>query len=94
MANENKNNNMMAAVTGVIVGAGAVIASAVALSDRHGKQRANDVLGKVRTKLNGYIKSVQTTGNVADKQISKSAKVATSKVNKITKAIKKEVKNI
>lgn len=89
-----ENRNMLAAVTGVIVGAGAVIAGAVALSDRHGKQRANDVLGKVKNKLNSYIKNVQTASDDTDKFISKTAKVATKKINQATKAVKKEVKNI
>jgi len=64
-----------AAVAGVVVGAGAVIAGAVALNDKKNKQKVSDLIGKAKDMVKGYgtksIKSVEKVTKLAKKGVKK-----------------------
>ncbi|MBP9669797.1 hypothetical protein KBD75_00135 [Candidatus Woesebacteria bacterium] len=93
MVNENKSN-VFAAVAGVVVGAGAVIAGAVALADKKNQDKVKEVLSKGKEVVKDYVKTankqVDKGRNVAKAVASKAVKTA----EKATKAAKQEVRKI
>ena len=82
MVHENKSN-VIAAALGVVVGAGAVIAGAVAMNDQKNRKKVNGVLLKAKEMVKGYANDVEDQ----EAKVIKSAKL-------VTKAAKKEVKKL
>lgn len=72
MVNENKNK-VFAAVAGAVVGAGAVLAGAIAMSDKANQRKVKNVLSKAKGILKGYgeeaIKSAELTTSKAKKGV-------------------------
>lgn len=104
MGNENKKN-LFAAVAGVVVGAGAVIAGAVALSDKKNQKKVKDALARGKKMVSSYIERVNDETGQAEKiveskvsQGKKTVKQVAGKIigsaEKVTKAVKQQVKKI
>lgn len=68
MVNENKNK-LYSAVAGAVVGAGVVIAGAIAMSDKKNQKKVNDVLTKTKTLVKDYSRDVQKRMNVAKNDV-------------------------
>lgn len=73
----------LAAVAGVVVGAGAVIASMIALKDRKNRQKLKDVVSAAKEQAID-----------AKENIKRGMGKAISKAEKVTKSAKQEVKNL
>lgn len=93
MVNENKSN-VFAAVAGAVVGAGAVIAGAVAMNDKNNQRKVNDVLQKAKVVVNGYVDQVEDQKEKGKKDIKNVANKAINTAEQVTKAVKKEVKKL
>ena len=104
MVNENKKN-LFAAVAGVVVGAGAVIAGAVALSDKKnqnkvsaaiakGQKMAKDYVNKVNQRVDKTEQVVESKVEQGKNTIKKVAGKAIKSAEKATKAAKQEVRKI
>jgi len=85
MVNENKNN-VMAAVAGVVVGAGAVLAGAVALADKKNQKKVAEVIAKGQSLARNYAHDVN------EKVSTTEAKA--KKLVKVVKTAEKGVKNL
>lgn len=96
MVSENKSN-MFAAVAGVVVGAGAAIAGAIALSDKKNKRKIEEVIAKGQTIARNYARDVNEKANdtreIAEKTVSDSKTKAKNLV-KVVKTAVKGVKNV
>lgn len=79
MTTTNSKKNAFAAVAGAVVGAGVVLAGAVALADKKNMSRVNNFLDK-------------TKDMIGDKK--SEVEVKAKKLSKIAKNTKREVKNI
>lgn len=66
-------NTVIAAVAGVVVGAGVAIAGAVALSDKKNRDKVEGVINKAKDKTNSFVKNVQSKvqGKKAEMDIKK-----------------------
>ena len=104
MVNENKSN-VFAAVAGVVVGAGAVIAGAVALSDKKnqnkvsaaiakGQKIAKDYVNKVNQRVDKTEQVVESKVEQGKNTIKKVAGKVIKSAEKATKAAKQEVRKI
>lgn len=104
MVNENKSN-VFAAVAGVVVGAGAVIAGAVALADKKNQNKVSAAIAKGQKIAKDYVNKVNHQADeagelVEDKvangreAVKKVANKAIKSAEKATKAAKQEVRKI
>lgn len=96
MGNEGKGK-IFAAVAGMIVGAGAAIAGAKALSDRKNQKKIGEVIEKGRSMARNYVadlnNKVEETQEVAEKTVDEGIKKA-KKLIKVVKTAEKGVKNL
>jgi uncharacterized membrane-anchored protein YhcB (DUF1043 family) len=101
---ENKKS-VFAAVAGVVVGAGAVIAGAIALSDKKNQKKVKDVLAKGKKLVGSYIERVheeaEQTGEIAESNVMQGKKAVkhvarklVTSAEKVTKAAKKQIQKI
>ncbi len=104
MVNENKKN-LFAAVAGVVVGAGAVIAGAVALSDKKNQKKVSEALAKGKKIVKEYVSKANQQADEASelvegkiaggkKAVKKVASNVIKTAEKATKAAKQEVRKI
>jgi hypothetical protein len=104
MVNENKKS-VFAAVAGVVVGVGAVIAGVVALSDKKNQKKVSEVIMKGKKLVSSYIERVtqvtdeteKTVGGkiiTGEKAVKKAATKAIASAEKATKAAKRIIKKI
>lgn len=93
MASGNKKS-VLAAVAGAVVGAGAVIASVIAMKDKGNQKKVKELLTSAKATVQGY--KNEATNQVAEskKNIKKMANQAIEKAEKVTKSAKKELKKI
>jgi len=66
MVNENNKNQVFAAVAGAVVGAGAVIAGAIAMNDKANQKKVADIVKNVANKV---IKSAEQATKSAKKEV-------------------------
>lgn len=90
----NKKSRALAAVAGVVVGAGAVIASVIALKDRKNRQKVKDLVASAKDLVTGYQKDASDQVEDTKENINKMASKAIDKAEKVTKSAKKEVRNL
>ena len=83
MVHETKKK-LFAAVAGVVVGAGAVIAGAVALADKKNQDKVSKIIAKGQQVVKRYV-------NTANKQVDKAEKVVAENINKGRKTAKSVV---
>jgi gas vesicle protein len=104
MVNENKKS-MFAAVAGVVVGAGAVIAGAVALSDKNNQKKVREALAKGKKMVKEYVnkanEQADEAGELVEDKIAGGKQAVKTVANKViksaekaTKAAKQEVRKI
>ena len=93
MVNENKKK-VFAAVAGAVVGAGAVLAGAIAMSNKTNQKKVGEVLTKAKGVLKGYGEEVREQKVKSKENIKKVANKAIKSAELVTKAAKKEVKKI
>lgn len=93
MMNGNKKK-VLAAVAGAVVGAGAVIASVIAMKDKGNQKKVKELITSAKSAFQGY--KNEATNQVAESKenIKKVANQAINKAEKVTKSAKKEVKKI
>lgn len=94
MVNENKKNQVYAAVAGIVVGAGAAIAGAVALSDKKNQKKVNEVLSKAKGMIKEYSNNVEEQKAKGKEDVKNVANKVIKSAEQVTKAGKKEVKNL
>lgn len=82
MESGNKKH-VLAAVAGVVVGAGAVIASVIALKDRNNRQKLKDVVSTAKERA-----------TEAKENIKRGMGKAIAKAEKVTKSVEQEVNNL
>jgi len=83
-------NPLVAAVTGVVVGAGMAVAGAVAMADKKNQARVKDMAQDVKVKAENIVKDVQ--GKVQNKKSEVENKA--KKLENIAKNTAKDVKKI
>lgn len=77
---------VIAAVTGVVVGAGVAVAGAVALSDKKNREKIKHVFTDVKNQAVGYIDGLQKK--------TQNEKGKVKKIVKIVNKAKKEIKSV
>lgn len=87
-------NPLGAILTGAVVGAGAVIAGAVALSDKGNRKTINDAFSKAKSRMDGYLGNVQKETNKEKTKMKKVANKVINSAEKVTVKAKQEVKKI
>lgn len=93
MQNGNKKN-VLAAVAGAVVGAGAVIASVIAMKDKGNQKKVNDLMSNAKDAVRSYKKEAANQVDDGRATIKKVANQAIDKAEKVTKSAKKEVRKI
>jgi len=96
MVNENKSN-MMAAVAGIVVGAGAAIAGAVALSDKKNQKKISDAIAKGQSMARNYAQDVNDKAKDTKEAVEEVVDTSKEKAKKLVKVVKtaqKGVKNL
>lgn len=93
MVDANKKN-VLAAVAGAVVGAGAVIASVVAMKDRNNQKKVSNIISNAKEVLKGYTDEVSERSEDTKENIKKMANKAIASAEQVTKSAKKEVKKI
>jgi len=83
-------NPLVAAVTGVVVGAGMAVAGAVAMSDKKNQATVKNVVKDIKIKADGYVKDVQDKVQNKKSEVEDKAK----KLENIAKNTVKDVKKI
>ncbi len=93
MVNENKNK-VLAAVAGAVVGAGAVLAGAIAMADKTNQNKVGNVLEKAKEIIKGYGKEANKQTEKGRESVKKIAGKAIKKAEQVTKIAKKGVSNL
>lgn len=93
MENSHKSR-AMAAVAGAVVGAGAVIATVIALKDRKNRQKFKDLVSTAKDLVKGYQKDASDQVRETKENIKQGMGKAITKAEKQTKSAKKEVKSL
>lgn len=83
-----------AKVAGVMVGAGAVIAGAMALSKKENQEKVKVAVDKTKKIVGGYSKKIQKKVSVQRGKIKKAADIAIAANELITKVAKKGAKKL
>lgn len=71
---QNKFNQVAAAVTGAVVGAGVGIAGAVVLGDKKNREKISNVLNNVKDQAVDYVEGIQKQAEVKKVEIEKGFK--------------------
>lgn len=93
MVNENKNK-VFAAVAGAVVGAGAVLAGAIALNDKSNQKKVGKVISRAKNALKGYSDEAEDRVENGKEEVKKMAGKAIKSAELATSAAKKGVKNL
>lgn len=93
MVNENKSN-VMSAVAGVVVGAGAVIAGAIALNDKANQKKVANIVTKAKDMVKDYGQDINEQKEQGKVKVKKVANKVIKSAEQVTKSAKKEVKNL
>lgn len=83
---KHNSNTVAAAVTGVVVGAGVVVAGLAAMRNDKNKAKAKKIIDEVKAKASSYMKKTQDQVDDSEKKLEQTAA--------ITKESKKKVKKI
>ncbi|MFH1244286.1 MAG: hypothetical protein V1487_01785 [bacterium] len=94
MKENNGKGTARAAVTGAVVGAGAVIAGVVALSDKKNQEKIRKAFQKAKDFVHKYAERTQTEVKEGKTTIKKVANQAIKSAEKVTKTVKKKVREI
>lgn len=94
MTFKNMKGKAMAAVAGAVVGAGAVIAGAVALSDEKNQKKIDNAMSKARGMVGKYSSEMKDKVERDKGKIRKFAGKAIKTAEKVTKVAKKGVQKI
>jgi hypothetical protein len=86
--------NVLVAVGGAIVGAGAVLASVVAMKDKRTQKKVGELVANAKQLISGYKNQVDDQVETKRATIKKVATKAIKTAEKVTKSAKKEVKKI
>lgn len=92
--NKNKKEKAMATVAGMVVGAGAVIASAVAMSDKKNQKKVDEVMSKTKAVVDRYSEQIEDKVEFGKKNLRKFTNTAIKTVEKATKVAKKGARKI
>jgi|GEM_PF-6286069 len=99
MTDSKKNNgvsHIATAVAGVILGAGAVVAGAIALNDKGNMNKVKDALSSAKKQAKDYVSDIKDTAdNKVDQaklMLKKEQKIAKNTVDRIVKDTKKIIK--
>jgi len=90
-------NPLIAAVTGVVVGAGVAVAGVVALQDKKSRARVKRVLTHVKNQAVRYFEDMQSQAQVTKDEVGKKLAKSKEKIQKASNeaknALRHEVKN-
>lgn len=81
-------NSVVAAVTGVVVGAGVAIAGAVALKDKKSREKVKKVLNNVKDQAIGYMENMQKQAEDKKDEVEEKLVEGKEKVKKVTNVAK------
>jgi hypothetical protein len=93
MVKGNKSN-VLAAAAGIVVGAGAAIAGAIAMNDKSNQKKVLNIFAKAKEIVKGYGEEVKDQEMKGRENIKKVAGKAIKSAELVTKAAKREVKKI
>lgn len=89
-----KKKHVLAAVAGAVVGAGAVIASVIAMKDKKNQAKVRDFVSGAKELVEKNKKEASDQLNDSKESLKKVASRAIKTAEKVTKSAKKEVKKI
>lgn len=94
----NSINQVTAAITGAVVGAGIAVAGAVVMSDKKNREKVEKVLSNAKDQAINYVKDIQNSAenkkNMIGKELVKDKKMAKKVVDTTKKSLKQTVNNI
>lgn len=88
---QNRFNQVAAAVTGAVVGAGIGVAGAVVMSDKNNREKMGKVFIGVRDQAVGYVTNIQKNAEDKKEVIKKEFAKDEKKVQKVIKIAKKSL---
>lgn len=97
MVSENNKKQVFAAVAGIVVGAGAASAGAVALSDKNNQKKVSDALDKGKRMVKGYVNDANDKASDVKEKVEDtmdSGKVKARKLANVVKTAGNGVKNL
>lgn len=94
MKDNHGRGKVFAAVAGAVVGAGAVIAGAVALADKKNQGKVKEALNNAKDFVDKYAKKTQAEVEEGKTKIKKVANQAIKSAEKATKVAKMKVRKI
>jgi len=87
------NQNVAAAVTGAVVGAGVAIAGAVVLNDKKNRNKVKKVLTDVKDQAIGYIEDMQKQVQDKKDEIEEKFTEGEKKVKNVENSVKKSLRH-
>ncbi len=85
---------VLAAVAGAVVGAGAVIASVIAMKDKGNQKKVKDLISTAKEAIQEYKAEVKDKTDKSKENIKNMASDAIKTAEKVTKSAKKEIKKL
>lgn len=91
---QNRFNQVAAAVTGAVVGAGVGIAGAVVLGDKKNREKISNVLNNVKDQAVDYVEGMQKQAEVKKVEIEKEFKKDKKIAQKVVSSAKNSLEHV